>query len=277
MRSHQVMVGQMKQAFPGIRVISEENESNLNGLENIAFPRLNRVNVLPSLASLPEQLFPLTELVVWIDPLDATQEYTEGLLHYVTTMVCIAYKGQPLIGVIHKPFEKKTDSQSRWRSRLRPSKTEYETYWGWKDVAHSQSVEKLLQQRANRMSSPTDLNIIVSRSHAGQVQQKALQAFRDRNVNIIQAGGSGYKTIETIRGNADIYMHNTLIKKWDICAPNALINQISHSITASFTDLHNQIIQFNADEPLNKNGVFATIQQNHEQLLRSYEQLDSQI
>ena len=279
MRSHQVMVGQMRQAFPGIRVISEENDSNLNGVDKpIAFARLNRFNILPSLAALPDRSFPLTELVVWIDPLDATQEYTEGLVQYVTTMVCVAYKGQPVMGVVHKPFEKKMDSKSRWRSRLRPSRTQFETYWAWKDVGHSASIQRLLksraQQRANRMSSPSDLNIIVSRSHAGQVREKARQAFDDRNIQITQAGGSGYKTIELIKGNADVYMHNTLIKKWDICSPNVLVEEISRSMPASFTDLHGKRIQFDADQPLNKNGVFASIQQKHEQLIQKYEQLD---
>lgn len=32
--------------------------------------------------------------------------FSENLLHYVTTMVCIAVKGVPVIGVIYQPFNK---------------------------------------------------------------------------------------------------------------------------------------------------------------------------
>lgn len=62
-------------------------------------------------------------------------------------------------------------------------------------------------------------------------------------------------------------MHNTLIKKWDICAPNAILNQVATKRRAAFTNLKNERIDYDDGQPLNRGGVFATIGQHHEQLL----------
>jgi hypothetical protein len=55
---------------------------------------------------------------------------TENQLQYVTTMVCVAVKGNPIIGVIHKPFD------------ARP-----QTFWAWKGngASHNLKVNKVYQ------------------------------------------------------------------------------------------------------------------------------------
>jgi inositol monophosphatase 3 len=153
---------------------------------------------------------PLSELSIWIDPLDATHEYTEGLLQYVTTMVCVAQNGVPIIGIIHKPFEKKT-------------------YWGWTGQGISDTLKALSDEA--KANASKDTRIIVSRKHAGDVEKVAQKAFGD-HVKIVAAGGAGYKSLELVRGAADAYVHVTLIKKWDTCAPNALVQAMGGKMTA---------------------------------------------
>jgi inositol monophosphatase 3 len=41
----------------------------------------------------------------------------------------------------------------------------------------------------------------------------------------------GYKTLEVIKGNADAYTHVTRIKKWDICAGNAVLSALDGVMT----------------------------------------------
>ena len=46
----------------------------------------------------------LNEFTVWVDPLDATKEYSEGFLDHVTVLIGIALGKQAVAGVIHQPF-----------------------------------------------------------------------------------------------------------------------------------------------------------------------------
>ncbi len=47
------------------------------------------------------------------------------------------------------------------------------------------------------------------------------------NYNISNCNISlGYKTIQLIEDKADVYLHLTTIKKWDICAPQAILTNM---------------------------------------------------
>ena len=225
------MVNSLLYTFPGIRVISEEHLPSASEIYPISVSKAlfnsNAFSTIPDDISMN-----IEDLVVWIDPLDATKEYSEGLTQYVTTMVCVAQRGEPLIGVIHQPFMSKT----YWASKFGIDK-------------------KLLSLRSSFMSSADRLRLIISRSHKGDVETVAKEALKT-NLTVIEAAGSGYKVLELMKGHADIYLHKTYIKKWDICAPDAILR---YATEGKMTTLRGQPISYDFESDfVNKEGIFAT-------------------
>lgn len=241
-QSHVQMYYGIKNSFPTVEVKSEEHDPK--GIDTKSVPKANKyLTEIQSLDATVE--VPVKDITIWIDPLDATQEYTENLRQYVTTMVCVAIKGVPTIGIIYKPFLDKT-------------------YWGF--VGHGHSANLVTPETFT--SDKT--KIIVSRSHSGQVEQVAKSAMGDA-IEIIPAGGAGFKTLEVISGNASAYVHVTRIKKWDLCAGNAIINSIDvdhkDGVEGKMTTLEGRLIDYSgAGSPINDDGLLATIHE-HEKFL----------
>ena len=73
---------------------------------------------------------------------------------------------------------------------------------------------------------------------------------------VVSAGGAGYKSIEVIRGKASVYAHVTLIKKWDICAGNAILNAVGGQMKT----LKDETIDYDKCGPAaNSHGLLASM------------------
>nr|CAD7463001.1 unnamed protein product [Timema tahoe] len=252
-KSHCVMYYSLKHWFPTLKVISEEHSSEKD-CSNLLFLDLdsNPNTVTSSSISLPDEMIPPEDITVWIDPLDATKEYTgmkhnlgtgmaqvasfrlstipinhklllsfqttnvtENLLEYVTTMVCVAVKGKPIIGVVHKPFG-----------------VEPKTSWAWFAVAHTPNLKPINEA----------------------IKNISEQAF-GKNVEVISAAGAGYKSLEVATGNVTAYIHTTAIKKWDVCAGNAIVE----SLGGKMTTLTNEQLNYSDTNVVNEKGLLATM------------------
>lgn len=72
--------------------------------------------------------------------------------------------------------------------------------------------------------------VVISRSHPGKVAAVAKEAFGPKTV-VTQAAGAGDKVMGVVNGSFDIYLHATAIKKWDLCAGNAIIKSVDGKMT----------------------------------------------
>ncbi|XP_033838208.1 inositol monophosphatase 3 [Periophthalmus magnuspinnatus] len=233
LESHRKMYNIIRNTFPEITVNSEEHD-------NVVDKSLLWSRTIPS--EMAEKIkdqneVPAESVTVWIDPLDATQEYTESLLKYVTTMVCVAVDGKPVIGVIHQPFN---------------------DFTAWALVGHETNVH------ARSSYSITPPVVVISRSHSGHVNNYVHKAFGN-STTVVQAGGAGYKVLSLLdlhmgesMAQADLYIHITFIKKWDICAGDALLRALGGHMTT----LKGEEIDYR-DTPLNKGGLVASVGVDH--------------
>jgi len=252
MLSHRQMYYGLQKAFPLVNIISEESDPEEIDMSKIAEASISNDEVDRIIPDSEDIILPAKDLDIWIDPLDATQEYTESLLNYVTTMVCVAVKGRAVLGIIHKPFN-------------------HTTAWAWSGANlsgggknyFSEAVKKeveLLQNKEgsdiNKHKDVSKSRIIVSRSHAGKVHDVAADVF-GTEVTVTPAGGAGFKAWEVAAGRQDAYVHTTLIKKWDICAGTALLR----SLGGKMTTLDGSEIDYSGTPAKVKNegGILATL------------------
>ena len=153
-------------------------------------------------------------------------------------MICIAVNGKPVAGIINEPFS-----------------FQGVTKWAW--VGHGIS-DSLVAARVNKDSNSNKLKLIYSRSHAGKVSEVAKRAFKPSRIAIdeVVAAGSGYKTLQVVERKADLYLHVTNIKKWDICAGNAILNAVGGKMTT----LKGKEIDYSfKDSPRNEDGLVAAL------------------
>ncbi|KAM7336667.1 hypothetical protein ACRRTK_005160 [Alexandromys fortis] len=106
--------------FPKLTIIGEEDlppgEVDPELIEDGQWEEILKQPCPPQYSVIKEE-----DLVVWVDPLDGTKEYTEGLLDNVTVLIGIAYEGKAIAGIINQPYY---NYQSNEKEKLREQRNE---------------------------------------------------------------------------------------------------------------------------------------------------------
>ncbi|CAM9296114.1 unnamed protein product [Discosporangium mesarthrocarpum] len=226
-RSNKVFINGYRNQFPGIDMLSEETEPEKDGtLSDMSNFRVKLKH---------DQELDISEIRVIVDPLDATQEFTENLQEYVTTMVCIVKNGKPIAGIINQVFE---DSPPIWGVV-------------GKDGAEGETTGRSYVSGA----VPGNSKVTLSRSHTGGGGSVIEKYLNEKEV--IMAGGAGYKSLLVVDGVAEAYLHVTHIKSWDVCAAEAVVKAIG----GVFTDVDGSSLDYSTNNLFTR-GIIATRTQN---------------
>ncbi|XP_055531078.1 3'(2'),5'-bisphosphate nucleotidase 1 [Wyeomyia smithii] len=204
------IIASLTKLFPNVTIIGEEGSSDLKVPDDWIVSDFNAEflerNVCPDgLKQVKE-----SDLVIWVDPLDGTGEYTQGFLERVTVLIGISVNDRAVGGIIHQPYFK-TDCNEFGR-----------TIWGVKGIGTGGFVPKTV---------PSDrLIVTTTRSHSNAVVQAALDALAPDEV--LKVGGAGYKVLQLLEGNAHAYVFASAgCKKWDTCAPEAVLEAQGGTLT----------------------------------------------
>ncbi|XP_053300886.1 3'(2'),5'-bisphosphate nucleotidase 1 [Pleuronectes platessa] len=239
--AQQSICASLSRRFPKLTIIGEE-DLPFEEVKEDAIEKGQAEEILQK--SCPAEYMGLKEeeLVVWVDPLDGTKEYTEGLLDNVTVLIGIAYGGRAIAGVINQPF---------YNYQLGAGAVLGRTMWGMLGVgAFGFQLQEV----------PGDRRIVTTtRSHSNKVVIDCVDAMEPHEV--VRVGGAGNKIIQLVEGRASAYVFASPgCKKWDTCAPEAIL----HAVGGKLTDMHGNAYCYDADvKHMNSAGVLATLR-NHE-------------
>ncbi|KAI0988883.1 hypothetical protein GJ496_000429 [Pomphorhynchus laevis] len=99
-----------KEEFGTKKVFSEERVdcSRLTAVRQFLneFKNLELLHPFDKTYLISSQAFDVEHIQLWLDPLDASQEFMEGIFDCASIMLCICHKGTPIAGVMYFPFTK---------------------------------------------------------------------------------------------------------------------------------------------------------------------------
>jgi len=239
--SQKCIIGSLLKIYPALNIIGEEEDIHPSELKDECIDDLYDAEVLSK--PCPEDLVAVKpdDVTIWVDPLDGTREFTEGLYDHVTVLIGISMNGKPIAGVIHQPFY-------GYQNELHRTKLG-RTMWG---------VRSLGTFGFTHTPPPKGRRVVTTtRSHSNKTVMGAIEALKPDQ--ILKVGGAGYKVILLLEGTADVYVFATPgCKRWDTCACEALLEAVGGTLT----DVCGKHIMYDAqaDSYVNKAGVLASLQ-----------------
>jgi 3'(2'), 5'-bisphosphate nucleotidase len=214
-QANALIVGELAAAFPGHGIVAEETAPASGELARLV----------------------ARERVFFVDPVDGTREFSQGLPEFAV-MIGLAVDGVAAAGVLVLPAE----------GTLLAGRVGAEAFLE-RDAAPG--VRALL--RPSAVADPAAARVVVSRSHPSPELARILEELGGPTE--IPCGSVGVKVARVAVGDADLYVHpGRGAKLWDACGPDAVIRAAG----GTFTDVLGAAIDYARPELALTRGMTAT-------------------
>ena len=166
----------------------------------------------------------------WIvDPLDGTQEYSEGRSDWAIH-VALTIEGRCALAAVALPALGPGDGELLWGVAL-----------GGQARAGALAGATLARGDS---AQPRRARIVVSRSHTPPWVERFARALE---AELVPYGSAGFKVSRLLAGEADVYAHTRGLKEWDTCAPETVARALGWHVSKLRGDEH----RYNQKNPRN--------------------------
>lgn len=231
LRAQAVIVPLIRHHFPTVAIIGEEDDAEMPPLDEL--PKFGDFRAAELALRVPDVLrFPVVaDVCVFCDPLDATRQFVEQRLHAVQSLIGITVRGEPVAGVMARPFEQR-------------------------DVVYGVvggGVINVRPWQAGADHGRDALALACSRSGVESVVERVVAVVEPPDV--VFEGGAGNKVHLVLSGRVDVCVLNLATSLWDTAATAALVRASGGVVTDLFG---NKIPHFASSRVKNIYGVLVS-------------------
>jgi 3'(2'), 5'-bisphosphate nucleotidase len=169
----------------------------------------------------------------YVDPLDGTKEFVARNGEF-SVMLGLAIDGISMAGVVYQPVTDKL----------------YTGVVG--EAAFLECAGKRYGLEVSRVSEPSQLKLVVSRSHRNRAVNAVVKRLGIRRETT--SGSVGLKAGLIAEQQADVYLHiSDKSSMWDACGPEAVLKAAG----GRFTDLNGEPYRYGGIDMRNRRGILA--------------------
>ena len=212
--AQQAIIGALRQEWPGLRIVGEEEERPLPPADGVL--RHDLCTAFDSDATAD-----IADITIFVDPLDGTREFVEGRLQNCQTLVGVSVRGRAVAGAIGVPFP---------AGDLSVDST---VVYGLVGAGVGTLGPDLPQPFISRDSSLPRPHVVTGDS-TPPIMAACLDAVLASGGSRIVTGGAGNKILAAAIGDVDVAIQHKYGGPWDVCASEAVLTAMGGRLTDLF-------------------------------------------